>query len=163
MLKDKSSKIEKVVVNIGVGRMSQTPNFDDKVLPEVIREASMILGQRPQTRGAKKSIAGFKTRTGQLIGLRATLRGVRARDFLTRVVNVVLPRVKDFRGIDLHSVDKEGHLNFGMREHVVFPEINPEQSKVNFGLGISVVLKDIKDRDDAIAFLRSFGIPLKAK
>jgi len=95
--------------------------------------------------------------------LRATLRGVRARDFLTRVVNVVLPRVKDFRGIDLHSVDKEGHLNFGMREHVVFPEINPEQSKVNFGLGISVVLKDIKDRDDAIAFLRSFGIPLKAK
>lgn len=153
--------IDKIVVNVGVGRMSQQPNFPDKILPDLLKELAMLVGQKPQTRPAKKSIAGFKSRQGQVVGLRVTLHGKRAYDFLSRVVNVALPRVRDFRGIDPRNVDLNGHLNFGMREHVIFPEIVPEHSKVNFGLQITVVVKGIKKRDDAIALYRTLGVPFK--
>lgn len=156
-------KIEKIVVNTGVGRLSQQQNFNDKVLPEIIQSLAVITGQKPQPRPAKKSIAGFKTRAGQTIGLKTTLRGKRAQDFIKRLVNIVLPRVKDFHGIELKNVDSAGHLNFGIREHLSFPEINPEQSHFNFGLEISVVLKRVKTRDEAIAIYRSLGVPLKTR
>lgn len=154
-------KIEKIVVNVGVGRMNQQANFSDKILPEVMKELAAITGQKPEPRPAKKAIAGFKSREGQTIGLRTTLHGKRAHDFLSRVVNITLPRVKDFRGLELKNVDGHGNLNFGLREHLVFPEIIPESSKVNFGMEITVVPRRMKSRDEAIALYRLLGVPLK--
>lgn len=154
-------KIEKIVVNTGVGRLSQQAGFSDKILPEVLRELALIVGQKPEPREAKRSIAGFKSREGQIVGLRITLHGKRASDFLTRVIHIALPRVKDFRGIDTSNVDQNGNLNMGFREHIVFPEINPEQSRVNFGFQITVVPKGIKNRDLAMVFYRELGVPFK--
>ena len=161
MIKNGFKKIEKIVVNTGVGRASQQAGFTDKILPELLKELAMIVGQKPQPREAKRSIAGFKSREGQVVGLRVTLHGKRATDFLARVIHIALPRVKDFRGIDLKNVDQNGNLNMGLKEHIVFPEISPEHSKVNFGFQISVVPKGIKDRESAIAYYKELGVPFK--
>lgn len=154
------ARLLKIVVNVGIGRQSQQPQFEEKILPEIIKEVSAIVGQRPKTAPAKKSISGFKIRTGQVVGLVATLRGKRSRDFLARLVNTVLPRIKDFRGISLANVDKSGNLNMGLREQFVFPEISPELSRVNFGMEITLVV-DARDRESAIAFYRTLGMPLR--
>ncbi len=158
--KIKKVKIEKIVVNAGVGKLSQQANFEDKILPEIIKELSLITGQKPAACKAKKSIAGFKTRTGQIIGLKITLRRRQMKDFLKRLINIVFPRLRDFRGISLKNIDKNGGLNIGLKEQFVFPEINQDVSKVDFGLEISIV-SDAKDREEAIKFYRSLGIPLK--
>lgn len=152
---------EKIVVNIGLGKLRVQSQFEDKILPEVIREISLITGQKPALRQAKKSIAGFKTRTGDIIGLQTTLRGRRMIFFLIKVVKVVLPRVKDFRGIDSKNIDENGNLNIGLKEQYVFPEINIEKSKVNFGLQITVVPR-IKKRVVAIDSYKNAGLPLKS-
>ncbi|MBI5079098.1 50S ribosomal protein L5 [Candidatus Wolfebacteria bacterium] len=152
--------LEKIVVNAGVGRLSQTPNFEEKILPELMKELSLITGQRPAPRRSKKSIAGFKLRSGQLVGLKITLRRRKMFDFLERLVKIVIPRLRDFRGIDLKSVDQKGNLNIGFKEQAAFPEINPEISKVDFGLEISIV-SNAKSRDEAIELYRLLGIPLK--
>lgn len=154
-------KIDKIVVNVGVGRLSQQADFSDKILPEVLKELAMITGQKPQPREAKRSIAGFKSREGQVVGLRVTLHGKRANDFLSRVINIALPRVKDFRGLDSKNVDQSGNFNLGLREHAVFPEVNLEHSKVNFGFQLTVVPKGIKSRDEAMEFYRELGVPFK--
>jgi large subunit ribosomal protein L5 len=151
-------KIEKVVVNVGVGRLSQQAGFD-KTLPEVMKELAAVTGQKPEPRSARISIAGFKSRAGQTIGLRVSLHGRRAKDFFERLVHVVLPRVKDFRGITESAVDHDGNINIGIREHIVFPEIIPEQSKVNFGLQVTAVISGKKNRAEAIAFWKSLGVP----
>lgn len=153
-------KIEKVVVNVGVGRLSGQPNFAEKVLPELVKEISMITGQKPAPRSAKKSIAGFKLRTGTVVGLQTTLRGKRAEDFLNRLVNIALPRVKDFRGIDLKSVDSSGNLTLGFKEHLVFPEVVSDISRVNFGLEVTLVPKE-RNRTVAADLYKSLGIPFK--
>ena len=153
-------KIIKIVINTGVGRMSQQPNFQDKILPELIKELSLITGQKPKSTAAKKSIAGFKIRQGQIVGLAAVLRRGRMYDFLDRMIKIVLPRLKDFRGIDLKNIDKKGNLSIGLREHLVFPEINQETSKFYFGLEITIV-SNAKKRDEAIELYRLMGIPLK--
>lgn len=153
-------KLEKIVINIGLGKLRVNAQFDDKILPEVMKESALITGQKPALRKAKKSIAGFKTRTGDVIGLQITLRGKRMADFLKRVLNVVFPRVKDFRGLELKGVDGNGNLNIGFKEQFAFPEINMEQSKVNFGLQITIVPK-IRNRVKAIDLYRSLGIPFK--
>lgn len=153
--------IEKVVVNVGLGRISQLPNFSDKILPGIMAEFSKITGQKPKTTTAKKAIAGFKTRTGQIIGIMATLRGGRAKDFCTRLVTSALPRVKDFRGLELSNVDTNGNLNIGIREHLAFPEIKAEESVRDFGLQVTIVLSGARSRDEAIGFYRKLGVPLK--
>ncbi len=153
-------KLEKIVVNIGLGKLRANAQFDDKILPEVMRESALITGQKPALRKAKKSIASFKTRTGDVIGLQITLRGKRMADFLKRSLNVVFPRVKDFRGLELKGVDGNGNLNVGFKEQFAFPEINIEQSKVNFGLQITIVPR-IRNRAKAIDLYRSLGIPFK--
>jgi len=136
-----SHKLEKIVVSVGIGKMrGSNAQFDDKVLPEVMKELSLIFGQKPAFRKAKKSIAGFKSRQGDIVGIIATLRGRRMQDFLSRLINVTLPRVRDFRGIDVKNFDSRGNLTIGVKEHIVFPEINPESSKVNLGLEITLVL-----------------------
>lgn len=152
--------IEKVVVNTGVGKLRSMAQFDDKVLPEVMKDLAAITGQHPAVRRSTKSIAGFKLREGEVVGLQMTLRGARMRDFLVKLIAIVLPRVKDFRGLVPSSVDHDGNLNIGFREQVVFPEIETEKVKVTFGVQVTVV-PNVKDREAAVALYRSLGVPLQ--
>lgn len=158
--KEIRQKIEKIVVGSGVGKLSQNPNFTDKILPEIKKEISLITGQIPSERKAKKSIAGFKSREGDVVGLQVTLRGKYMVDFFNRLVHIVLPRLRDFRGIDLGKVDHSGSLNIGFRDRQSFSEIDLDNSNVEFGLQVTIVPFE-KDRDNAIDFYRSFGVPLK--
>lgn len=154
------SAVEKIVVNAGVGRASALPSFEEKILPQIRRDLALLAGQAPQIRRAKKSIAGFKMREGQIVGLRATLRRARMVDFFNRLITIVLPRVRDFSGIELRAVDRGGVLNIGFKDEFVFPEINPEQSPVSFSLQVSVVPKK-KSREAGLETFRSLGVPLK--
>src|SRR5271154_466118 len=152
--------LEKVVIDAGVGRLSQTPNFEEKALVQVKRDLAAMTGQAPQIRRAKKSIAGFKIRENQIVGLRVTLRREKMVDFFERLVTIVLPRVRDFSGLELSNVDHGGTLNLGVREQMVFPEISPEQSPVAFGIGVSIVPRR-KDREAALGEFKKLGVPLK--
>jgi large subunit ribosomal protein L5 len=152
--------LQKIVVNIGLGRASQGANFQEKILPEILKDLAKIVGQKPAPTTAKKSIAGFKLRQGQTIGLKATLRGKRMYDFADKLVKVVYPRVRDFRGIDLKNVDKKGNLNLGFKDHFVFAEINQEVSSVDFGLQVTLSVK-ARNRDDAIALFKHVGFLFK--
>ncbi len=153
-------QIEKIVVNAGIGRLSGQPQFEEKLLPAVTADLAAVTGQKPAARPAKKSIASFKMREGQIVGLVVTLRRQRMADFMTRLVNLTLPRVKDFRGLELKSVDGNGNLNIGFRDQTVFSEIDPEKTKVNFGLQVTVVPR-LKNREKAIDLYRSLGVPLR--
>ena len=112
-------KIDKVVINIGLGRSLK----DEKFLEIALRDISLITGQKPKTTLAKKSIANFKTRQGQVIGAMVTLRGGRMYDFISRLINIALPRTRDFRGLSAKSIDKNVNLTIGIKEHIVFKEI----------------------------------------
>ncbi len=155
------NRLEKIVVNSGFGRLATQSSFKDKVLPGLIREFAAITGQQPQTRPAKKSISGFKLRANDIIGLRVTLRGKRMVQFLHKVTQLVLPRIRDFRGIDPETIDEGGNLNIGIKEQWVFPEIIPENSPVNFGLQITIVPKKNKHLKEVVLFYRKIGIPFK--
>ncbi len=162
MTKDNKIKenLEKIVINTGIGRLSTTPGFAEKILPEIIRDMAAITGQKPAIRPAKKSISGFKTREGMIVGLKATLRRKLMVDFLDKLIKAVLPRIRDFRGINLKNVDENGNLTIGIKEHIVFPEINPENTKV-FGLQATIVPKTVKGREQAIQLYKKLGLPLK--
>lgn len=152
--------IDRIVVNIGVGRLRKNAHFDSKILPEIVQELSLITGQKPSPRPAKKSIAGFRTREGDVVGLKVTLRGKRMIDFFIRLMQIVLPRVRDFRGIPQKSVDMVGGLHIGIKDKAVFPEIDMDSSNVSFGLQATIVPK-VHDREQAIDFYKSVGVPLK--
>lgn len=154
--------LEKIAINSGVGRLSTQPNFEDKILPGIIKEISLITGQKPMTRPARKSISGFKLREGTIIGLKTTLRGKKMKDFFEKLVKIVLPRIRDFRGIDVKSVDSNGNLTIGIKDYLVFPEVSPEISKVNFGLEITAV-PIIKKKNEALELYRKMGVPFKRK
>ena len=133
-IKNLKTKLEKIVINSGVGRLSEQPNFEEKTLVQISRDIAILSGQKPEVRRARKSIAGFKIREGNVVGIMTTLRGARMVSFVNKLVNIALPRVRDFRGIPLKNVDKNGNLTIGVKEHIVFPEVNAESSKLNFGL-----------------------------
>ncbi|MDD5547430.1 MAG: 50S ribosomal protein L5 [Candidatus Pacebacteria bacterium] len=154
------NKLEKIVVNVGVGRLSTQVGFDDKILPEITKELSTITGQRPSQRKATKSIAGFKLRQGTTVGLKTTLRSKKMDGFFKKFFNIVLPRVRDFRGIDSNSVDKNGNLSIGLKDYLVFPEVSAEIAKINFGLEITLV-PAIKKRESAMALYKKLGVPFK--
>ena len=156
----KNPKIEKVVVNVGVGKISQQQEFENKILPEIMNGLSLITGQKPVICKSNKSIAGFKLRAGQTVGLKITLRRQKMRDFVERLVNIALPRVRDFQGISLKNIDENGGLTIGMKEHIVFPEIDSDVSKFDFGLEISIV-SSAKNKQEAINLYKSIGIPFK--
>lgn len=156
------SVLSKVVVNVGVGKLSQQANFNDRILPQIIRDISAIAGQKPKETRAKKSIAGFKLREGQIVGVVVTLRGQKMVDFFERLTRIVLPRVHDFKGISLGTVDQRGALHIGFREQVVFPELNPEESQFNFSFGVSIVPKTGK-RDEMIEVYKKLGVPFMKK
>jgi large subunit ribosomal protein L5 len=153
--------LEKVVVNIGLGRASQNPSFLDKMLPEIEKELAALTGQKPFRRPARISIAGFKLREGQVIGLKVTLRGSRMFDFIDKLNKIVFPRVRDFKGIDLKNIDAHGSLNLGLKEHVVFPEISQETSVVSFGLQITCTARHIRTREQAIELYKKLGFRFK--
>ena len=155
------ASLEKIVINVGIGRFSTQSNFNEKILPEIMKDLAAITGQKASPRPAKQSISGFKLREGIIVGLKITLRGKRMEDFLKRLNGIVLPRVRDFRGIDLKKIDKNGNLSIGVKEHVVFPEIKADATNVNFGIEITMVPKRIKSRDEAITLYRQLGVPLK--
>ncbi len=152
--------LEKIVVDAGVGRLGQTPGFEEKALVQVMRDLALMTGQKAEIRRAKKSIAGFKVREGQIVGLRITLRRDKMVDFFERLITIVLPRMRDFNGLDPKIIDNGGVLNIGLREQGVFPEIAPEQSPIPFSIGIAIVPR-IRDRAVAEKAFRTFGVPLK--
>ncbi|MFH1990577.1 MAG: 50S ribosomal protein L5 [Patescibacteria group bacterium] len=149
-------KVEKVVVNIGLGRTLK----DEKFLEIALRDMALITGQKLKTTLAKKSIANFKTREGMVIGAVATLRGQKMRDFITRLVKIALPRTRDFRGIDAKSIDKSGNLTIGVKEHIVFSEIKGEEVRNIFGFEITIVVK-AKNKEEALALYKTLGFPIK--
>jgi len=149
-------EIDKVIINIGLGRTLK----DEKFLDIALHDLALITGQKPKTTLAKKSIANFKTRKGMVVGAMVTLRGARMRDFISRLINIALPRSRDFRGIDPKSIDKNGNLTMGIKEHIVFPEIKGEEVRNIFGFEITIVTK-ARDRDEAIALYKEMGFPLK--
>ncbi len=152
--------LEKVVIDAGVGRLSAQPNFEEKALVQVMNDIASMTGQRPQVRRAKKSIAGFKTREGQIVGVKVTLRRKKMVDFFEKLVKIILPRVRDFTGIPQTNIDRAGILNLGIKDHAVFPEINPEKSPVSFSFGIAIVPKRRK-RDEAVKTYFELGVPLR--
>jgi len=156
-------KIEKVIVNTGFGRLisGKTSQEQKKIKEAILHDLAQITGQRPVLTQAKKSVSGFKIRKGMQIGARVTLRGQRMYDFLERVIHIALPRSRDFRGIDPKSFDKEGNLTIGIKEHITFPEVSPEQVKNIFGLEITVVTS-AENKKEGIALLKLLGFPIKS-
>lgn len=153
-------RLEKIVIAAGVGRLRQRPQFEDNLLPEIIKELALITGQKPMIAKARKAVAGFKVREGEIVGLKVTLRGKRMNDFLTRLIGFVLPRIRDFKGIDPKSIDAQGNLTIPIREHIVFPEINADEVKVDFGLEVTLV-SNVKSSKEGLGFYKKLGIPLK--
>lgn len=148
-------KVERVVVNTGVGRLREA-----KEREEVEKYLTLITGQKPSPRPAKRAIAAFKTRKGLVIGYQVTLRGGRMYDFLSRLVNVALPRTRDFKGIEESAFDGRGNLTIGVREHIVFPEMVGEDYRILFGLEVTIVTT-AKKREEGIELLRIMGFPVK--
>jgi len=148
--------IEKIVVNIGVGEALDNP----KALDEAVRDLTTITGQRPVVTKAKKSIANFKLREGRSIGTKVTLRGDRMWAFLDRLVNVALPRVRDFRGISPDAFDGRGNYTLGLEEQLIFPEINYDDVSILRGMEVSIVTTAEND-DQARALLSRIGMPFR--
>lgn len=149
-------KLTKIVVNMGVGKALQ----DKERMKVSAEQLGQITGQRPQITKAKKAISQFRLREGNEIGCRVTLRGKRMYEFLDRLINVALPRIRDFRGVNPKSFDGNGNYSMGLAEQLVFPEIDPD--KVNFtqGMDITFVTSTRKD-DEARELLRGFGMPFR--
>ena len=149
-------KVEKVVISVGVGKMTKDKGKVDLVANRLAK----ITGQKPASRGAKKSIATYKTRIGDKIGYQVTLRGKRAEDFLNRLVHIALPRTKDFKGIGTSGIDEMGNYSLGIKEHIVFPETADEEIKDVFGMAATVVTT-AKNKAEAKAYLSHLGFPFK--
>ncbi len=149
-------KIQKVVVNAGLGKVIE----NKKLLDQAVSDMAAITGQKPVLKLAKKSIAAFKVREGTPIGIMATLRGERMYEFLDRLINIAIPRVRDFRGLPETSFDKEGNYSIGIREHIVFPEISTDSVSEIFGLEITVVIK-AKNIGESKRLLTLLGFPIK--
>ena len=148
--------VEKIVVNCGVGEAIKNP----KVLDTVVEELAIITGQRPVRRKAKKSIANFGLREGQEIGAAVTLRGARMWEFMDRFITIAIPRIRDFRGVNTRSFDGRGNYSLGVKEQMIFPEINYDMVEQIHGMDITFVTTTDKD-DQAFALLRELGMPFK--
>jgi large subunit ribosomal protein L5 len=151
-------RIQKLIVNMGVNEAKE----DIKALDVATAELSAIVGQKPQVRRAKKSISNFKLREGMPIGLKVTLRGMRMYEFLDRLINAAVPRIRDFRGLDPRSFDGRGNYNMGLNEQHIFPEVNLDRSPKVRGLNITFVTNAGSD-ERALELLTLFGVPFKVK
>ncbi|MEK7609787.1 MAG: 50S ribosomal protein L5 [Patescibacteria group bacterium] len=148
-------RLVKVVISNGFGSVK-----DKKKIELIADRLAKITGQKPVTRITKKAIASFKTRQGDAIGYQVTLRGPRMHEFLDRLINIALPRTKDFRGLSRTSVDEMGNLTIGIKEHTIFPETSDEDLKDVFGFAITIVTTS-SDKKQTLAFLEHIGLPMK--
>ena len=149
-------RMEKVIISMGVGRATQ----DKKFLESAKKDLMMIVGQMPAVCKAKKSVAGFKVRQGMETSLKVTLHGVRMYEFMDRLINLAIPRVRDFRGLSPNSFDGSGNYSMGLAEQSVFPEINPAKMEFQQGMNITLVTTANTD-EEARKMLSLFGMPFK--
>jgi large subunit ribosomal protein L5 len=147
-------KVEKVVLNMGVGEAKQ----DSKMLDAASEQLGIIAGQKPNVRRARKSIAQFKVREGMPVGVSVTLRGERAYEFLDRLMSVAVPRIRDFRGLNPRSFDGRGNYTMGVREQIIFPEIDYDAIDQVRGLDVTIVTS-AQDNREAFALLEALGMP----
>ncbi|MBR8701580.1 50S ribosomal protein L5 [Fusobacterium sp. DD29] len=149
-------KLEKIIVNMGVGEATE----NSKLMEAALADLTTITGQKPIVRKAKKSEAGFKLREGMPIGAKVTLRKERMYDFLDRLVNVVLPRVRDFEGVSANAFDGRGNYSLGLRDQLVFPEIEFDKVEKLLGMSITMV-SSARNDEEGRALLKAFGMPFK--
>lgn len=151
---NEAPKIDKVVINMGVGKGAA----DIKILERAKTDLGLITGQMPLTTRAKKSISNFKIRQNDPIGLKVTLRGARMYEFLDRLLNVAMPRIRDFRGVSQSGFDSQGNYAFGLREQTIFPEI--EYDKVEHVQGMDIIIRiKSNSKDESFELLKAFGMP----
>ncbi|MFA3782843.1 50S ribosomal protein L5 [Melioribacteraceae bacterium 4301-Me] len=151
-------RLEKIVINMGVGAAVQDP----KILEEAVKDLETITGQKPSIRTAKKSISNFKLREGMKIGAKVTLRKARMYEFLDRFITIALPRVRDFRGVSDKSFDGRGNYTIGIKEQIIFPEINVDKVSKILGMDITFVTTAKSDKE-AYELLSAFGVPFRRK
>ncbi|MDD5341620.1 MAG: 50S ribosomal protein L5 [Patescibacteria group bacterium] len=149
-------KLEKVVLNAGLSKGLKEPSYIETVESTLAR----ISGQRPQKTKAKKSISNFKIRKGMVIGMKVTIRGQRMYDFIEKLIKITLPRVRDFRGLPVENLDRNGNLNIGIREHIAFPEIKADEIEKLHGLEIAIV-SSAKSKEEALALFSALGFPFR--
>ncbi len=150
-------RLSKIVINVGVGEAIKQP----KVLDKVVEELAIITGQQPVRKRAKKSIANYGLREGQEIGAAVTLRGARMWEFLDRFISIAIPRIRDFRGLSTRSFDGRGNYSMGVKEQMIFPEINYDMIEQVHGMDVTLVTTAGRD-DRALALLRELGLPFRA-
>jgi large subunit ribosomal protein L5 len=150
-------RLEKVVINMGIGEGKDNP----KLLEAAVKELSLITGQKPVITKAKKSVASFKLREGMSIGCKVTLRGERMYDFVNKLINVALPRVRDFRGVSPKSFDGRGNYSLGLKEQIIFPEIEYDKIEKVQGMDITIVTTARSD-EEAKELLSRMGMPFRA-
>ncbi len=149
-------RIEKIVLNAGIGDAIQDPKF----LDSMVKELALITGQKPVIRRARKSISNFRLRAGMPVGCTVTLRGSRMYHFLERLIQVAIPRIRDFRGISSKSFDGRGNFSFGIREQIIFPEVDYDQVEKIRGFDVTIVTSAKKD-DEAYLLLDLLGMPFR--
>jgi large subunit ribosomal protein L5 len=154
----KVPRVEKITVNMGVG----DAKVNARALDKAVEELTIITGQRAQITRAKKSIAGFKIREGMPIGTKVTLRGARMWEFLDRLVSIALPRIRDFRGLSPASFDGRGNYSIGIREQIIFPEVDYDDVETVRGLDVTITTSADTD-EEAFALLRELGLPFRAE
>lgn len=150
-------KVEKVIVSVGTGKMSRN---DKKKNEFIASRLATITGQKPSARRAKKSIASFKLREGDVIGQMVTMRGVHMMSFLDKLANVAIPRTRDFRGFRASSVDAMGNFTIGIKEHTIFPETADEDLKDVFSMALTIVLST-RNKQESVDFLEHLGFPFR--
>ena len=151
-------KIEKIILNMGLGEEAS----DSKKLKACTDDMSLITGQKPVVTKFKKSISNFKTRKGSNAGVKVTLRSHKMYEFIDRLVNIALPRIKDFRGLSSKGIDNSYNYSFGIKEHIVFPEVNFDKVDKIRGLDITIVTKS-KSKQGTLELLKEFNFPLNDK
>jgi large subunit ribosomal protein L5 len=151
-------RLDKIVVNVGIGEAKD----NDKALDAAVGDVQTITGQKPQLLKAKKSVAAFKLRAGQTVGIRTTLRGRRMWYFLDKLLNIALPRIRDFRGVSPDAFDGRGNYTLGLREQVIFPEIDYDKIDKLRGLEVSIITT-AKNDDEARSLLTRLGMPFRKR
>lgn len=151
-------RLQRIVVNVGIGKIAE----QEALVKKVEEDLKKITGQAPAFALAKKAISGFKVKQGDKVGIKVTLRGKRMWEFLERLIVGTLPRIKDFQGIALTNFNQTGDCSVGIREHIVFPEINPDETSYVFGLQVNIVTT-AQTKEAGIAMLRALGFPVQGK
>jgi len=151
-------KLKKIIVNMGVGEGKE----DSKLIDKAVQDLSLISGQKAVKTKSKKAISGFKIRAGMPLGAKVTLRNKMMYEFLDRLVNIAIPRIRDFRGLNIKSFDGNGNFSLGIKEHIIFPEINFDKVEKIRGMDITICTS-AKNNNEAIELLKSFNMPFKDK